>query len=148
MFLTLTAHLCSALLRLLPVGESENAPLPFSATSAFPHGIASPLPAVSESGKVKPPLLPPPPKCFSLPVCPTVSVSVFARLRLDLTFQPETIVLPLSCVHVVFVSVSCKKHRFDGNPFKTIKCICQPSIAVCLTQMSSIPQINYLWNRK
>lgn len=58
MFLTLTAHLCSALLRLLPVGESENAPLPFSATSAFPHGIASPLPAVSESGKVKPPLLP------------------------------------------------------------------------------------------
>lgn len=55
---TLTAHLCSALLRLLPVGESENTPLPFSATSAFPHGIASPLPAVSESGKVKPPLLP------------------------------------------------------------------------------------------
>uniref|UniRef100_G3QBS7 MAP7 domain containing 2b n=1 Tax=Gasterosteus aculeatus TaxID=69293 RepID=G3QBS7_GASAC len=32
-------------------GDSENAPLPFSAASAFPHGIASPLPAVSESGK-------------------------------------------------------------------------------------------------
>ncbi|AWP00110.1 putative MAP7 domain-containing protein 2 [Scophthalmus maximus] len=36
-------------------GDSENAPLPFSAASAFSHGIASPLPAVSESGKVKPP---------------------------------------------------------------------------------------------
>ncbi|XP_011609893.2 MAP7 domain-containing protein 2a isoform X1 [Takifugu rubripes] len=35
-------------------GESENAPLPFSATSAFPHGIASPLPAVSESAPCSP----------------------------------------------------------------------------------------------
>ncbi|XP_077962868.1 MAP7 domain-containing protein 2a isoform X4 [Gasterosteus aculeatus] len=35
-------------------GDSENAPLPFSAASAFPHGIASPLPAVSESAPCSP----------------------------------------------------------------------------------------------
>jgi len=65
------ALLCSALLRPLPIGDCENAPLPFSAASAFSHGIASPLPAVSESGKVKPPC---PPKC--LPIHPTVTMSV------------------------------------------------------------------------
>lgn len=47
--------LCCALLRLLPLGDSENIPLPFSAASVFFHGIASPLPAVSESGKVETP---------------------------------------------------------------------------------------------
>lgn len=41
-----------ALLRPLPIGDCENAPLPLSAASAFSHGIASPIPAVSESGKV------------------------------------------------------------------------------------------------
>ncbi|XP_032390160.1 MAP7 domain-containing protein 2a isoform X2 [Etheostoma spectabile] len=35
-------------------GDSENAPLPFSAASAFSHGIASPLPAVSESAPCSP----------------------------------------------------------------------------------------------
>ncbi|XP_058483831.1 MAP7 domain-containing protein 2a [Solea solea] len=35
-------------------GDSENAPLPFSAASAFFHGIASPLPAVSESAPCSP----------------------------------------------------------------------------------------------
>ncbi|XP_056267636.1 MAP7 domain-containing protein 2a isoform X2 [Pseudoliparis swirei] len=35
-------------------GDSDNAPLPFSAASAFPHGIASPLPAVSESAPCSP----------------------------------------------------------------------------------------------
>lgn len=54
-FITLCL-LCSALLRPLPIGDSENTPLPFSAVSVFSHGIASPLPAVSESGKVKTPL--------------------------------------------------------------------------------------------
>lgn len=96
----LTAPLCSALLRLLPVGESEIAPLPFSATSAFPHGIAYPLPAVSESGKVKPPFARPD-ASPSLPVCPSVSISVCACLSPDLTFQPKTNVLSLSCMHVV-----------------------------------------------
>ncbi|XP_044077548.1 MAP7 domain-containing protein 2a isoform X2 [Siniperca chuatsi] len=37
-----------------PAGDSENAPLPFSAASAFSHGIASPLPAVSESAPCSP----------------------------------------------------------------------------------------------
>ncbi|XP_041658198.1 MAP7 domain-containing protein 2a isoform X2 [Cheilinus undulatus] len=35
-------------------GDSENFPLPFSAASAFSHGIASPLPAVSESAPCSP----------------------------------------------------------------------------------------------
>ncbi|KAM6907592.1 MAP7 domain-containing protein 2a [Xenentodon cancila] len=35
-------------------GDCENAPLPFSAASAFSHGIASPLPAVSESAPCSP----------------------------------------------------------------------------------------------
>uniref|UniRef100_UPI003AAAE24C MAP7 domain-containing protein 2a n=1 Tax=Centroberyx gerrardi TaxID=166262 RepID=UPI003AAAE24C len=35
-------------------GDSENAPLPFSAASAFSHGIASPLPAASESAPCSP----------------------------------------------------------------------------------------------
>ncbi|KAM3601843.1 uncharacterized protein V6R79_019839 [Siganus canaliculatus] len=35
-------------------GDSENAPIPFSAASAFSHGIASPLPAVSESAPCSP----------------------------------------------------------------------------------------------
>ncbi|XP_029375295.1 MAP7 domain-containing protein 2a isoform X2 [Echeneis naucrates] len=35
-------------------GDSENAPLPFSAASAFSHGIAYPLPAVSESAPCSP----------------------------------------------------------------------------------------------
>ncbi|KAL3042809.1 hypothetical protein OYC64_020683 [Pagothenia borchgrevinki] len=35
-------------------GDSDNAPLPFSAVSAFSHGIASPLPAVSESAPCSP----------------------------------------------------------------------------------------------
>ncbi|XP_029304725.1 MAP7 domain-containing protein 2a isoform X2 [Cottoperca gobio] len=35
-------------------GDSDNAPLPFSAASAFSHGIASPLPAVSESAPCSP----------------------------------------------------------------------------------------------
>ncbi|XP_035522781.1 MAP7 domain-containing protein 2a [Morone saxatilis] len=35
-------------------GDSENVPLPFSAASAFSHGIASPLPAVSESAPCSP----------------------------------------------------------------------------------------------
>ncbi|XP_068186466.1 MAP7 domain-containing protein 2a [Antennarius striatus] len=35
-------------------GDSENATLPPSAASAFPHGIASPLPAVSESAPCSP----------------------------------------------------------------------------------------------
>ncbi|XP_053703418.1 MAP7 domain-containing protein 2-like isoform X2 [Synchiropus splendidus] len=35
-------------------GDSENAPLSFSAASALPHGIASPLPAVSESAPCSP----------------------------------------------------------------------------------------------
>ncbi|KAM3869202.1 MAP7 domain-containing protein 2a [Diretmus argenteus] len=36
-------------------GDSENAPIPFSAASAFPHGIASsPLPAASESAPCSP----------------------------------------------------------------------------------------------
>ncbi|KAG7515249.1 MAP7 domain-containing protein 2-like isoform X1 [Solea senegalensis] len=35
-------------------GDSENAPLPFSAASAFSHGIASPLPAGSESAPCSP----------------------------------------------------------------------------------------------
>lgn len=35
-------------------GDSENASLPFSAASAFPHGIASPIPAVSESAPCSP----------------------------------------------------------------------------------------------
>ncbi|KAL6098565.1 map7d2 [Pungitius sinensis] len=35
-------------------GDSENAPLPLSAASAFSHGIASPLPAVSESAPCSP----------------------------------------------------------------------------------------------
>ncbi|XP_028321615.1 MAP7 domain-containing protein 2a isoform X2 [Gouania willdenowi] len=35
-------------------GDSENASLPFSAASAFSHGIASPLPAVSESAPCSP----------------------------------------------------------------------------------------------
>ncbi|KAK5858419.1 hypothetical protein PBY51_002558 [Eleginops maclovinus] len=34
--------------------DSDNAPLPFSAASAFSHGIASPLPAVSESAPCSP----------------------------------------------------------------------------------------------
>nr|XP_020488979.1 MAP7 domain-containing protein 2-like isoform X2 [Labrus bergylta] len=34
--------------------DSENAPLPFSAASAFSHGIASPLPAASESAPCSP----------------------------------------------------------------------------------------------
>ncbi|KAM9729706.1 MAP7 domain-containing protein 2a isoform 1-T1 [Menidia menidia] len=37
-----------------PAGDCENAPLPFSAASAFSHGIASPLPAVSESAPCSP----------------------------------------------------------------------------------------------
>lgn len=110
-----------------------------------PMALPPPFPPSANLVKLSPDFCPP--KCISLPVCPTVSVSVFACLRLDLTFQPETIVLSLSCVHVVFVSVLCKRHHFDGDPLKTIKCICQPSIAVCLTQISSIPRINYLRNR-
>lgn len=78
-----------------------------------------------------------PPKCISLPVCPTVSISVFACLRLDLTFQPETIVLSLSCVHVVFVSVLCKRHHCDGNPFKTIKYTVSVSPALLCVQLKS-----------
>uniref|UniRef100_A0AAQ6IIX8 MAP7 domain containing 2a n=1 Tax=Anabas testudineus TaxID=64144 RepID=A0AAQ6IIX8_ANATE len=35
-------------------GDSENTPLPFSAASVFSHGIASPLPAVSESAPCSP----------------------------------------------------------------------------------------------
>ncbi|RVE63771.1 hypothetical protein OJAV_G00139760 [Oryzias javanicus] len=35
-------------------GDCENAPLPFSAASAFSHGIASPLPAASESAPCSP----------------------------------------------------------------------------------------------
>ncbi|XP_029957709.1 MAP7 domain-containing protein 2a [Salarias fasciatus] len=35
-------------------GDCENVPLPFSAASAFSHGIASPLPAVSESAPCSP----------------------------------------------------------------------------------------------
>ncbi|KAM9331730.1 MAP7 domain-containing protein 2a [Pholidichthys leucotaenia] len=35
-------------------GDCENAPLPYSAASAFSHGIASPLPAVSESAPCSP----------------------------------------------------------------------------------------------
>ncbi|XP_029029034.1 MAP7 domain-containing protein 2a isoform X2 [Betta splendens] len=35
-------------------GDSENPPLPFSAASVFFHGIASPLPAVSESAPCSP----------------------------------------------------------------------------------------------
>ncbi|KAF3840888.1 hypothetical protein F7725_006750, partial [Dissostichus mawsoni] len=35
-------------------GDSDNAPIPFSAVSAFSHGIASPLPAVSESAPCSP----------------------------------------------------------------------------------------------
>ncbi|XP_061595537.1 MAP7 domain-containing protein 2-like isoform X2 [Cololabis saira] len=37
-----------------PAGDCENASLPFSAASAFSHGIASPLPAVSESAPCSP----------------------------------------------------------------------------------------------
>ncbi|XP_069569413.1 MAP7 domain-containing protein 2a isoform X1 [Brachyistius frenatus] len=39
-------------------GDCENAPNPFSAASAFSHGIASPLPAVSESAPCSPHRLP------------------------------------------------------------------------------------------
>ncbi|KAM4620335.1 MAP7 domain-containing protein 2a [Polymixia lowei] len=35
-------------------GDSENVPLPFSAASAFSHGITSPLPAASESAPCSP----------------------------------------------------------------------------------------------
>lgn len=80
----LIAHLCSALLRPLPIGESENAPLPFSAASTFSHGIASPLPAVSESGKVKPPLAHP--NVASPPIHPSVTMSVFVCFWSPLSF--------------------------------------------------------------
>lgn len=88
LFITLWL-LTSALLRPLPIGESENAPLPFSAASTLSHGIASPLPAVSESGKVKPrpPLALPNVPAALPPVHLPVTMSVFVYLGWAVDFS-------------------------------------------------------------
>uniref|UniRef100_H3CXD1 MAP7 domain containing 2a n=1 Tax=Tetraodon nigroviridis TaxID=99883 RepID=H3CXD1_TETNG len=97
-----------------PIGESENVPLPYSATSAFPHGIAYPLPAVSESGKVKPPLLPPQ---MCLPVCPTTEPDVSTKDSCPLPVISESDEAPISPFKkslVCYPSAPCSPHR---SPF-------------------------------
>lgn len=97
MFITLWL-LTSALLRPLPIGESENAPLPFSAASTLSHGIASPLPAVSESGKVKPrPLALPNVPATPPPVHHPVTMSVFVYLWVGCQFNFSQGQLSSSC---------------------------------------------------
>lgn len=100
LFITLWL-LTSALLRPLPIGESENAPLPFSAASTLSHGIASPLPAVSESGKVKPrPPCPPKCTCHSSP-CSSSSNHVCVCVPLgglSVQLQPRAVVFFLWCM--------------------------------------------------
>ncbi|XP_030009506.1 MAP7 domain-containing protein 2a isoform X2 [Sphaeramia orbicularis] len=62
-------------------GDSENASLPFSAASAFSHGIASPLPAVSESAPCSP---------HRSPLCGALNSSDHSRLQGGSQSTPNT----------------------------------------------------------